>query len=399
MGEWVECTLGEAPVEIIDGDRGKNYPKQTEFADMGHCLFLNAKNVTSTGFVFSELNFIDQNRDDLLRKGKLKRGDLVLTTRGTVGNVAYYDESVAYDHIRINSGMVIIRPVDIDERFNCQLFKSLSKSFEVFATGSAQPQLPIRDLREIPISLPPLEEQRAIAAVLSALDDKTDLLHRQNRTLESLAQALFRHWFIDGAGADWEEKPFQDVLDIAIGRTPPRKESHWFTTDTTDVKWISIKDMGSSGMFVFETAECLTIEAIRQFNIPIIPVDSVILSFKMTVGRVGITSEAMTSNEAIAHFKIGDDTPFVKEYLYFFLKLFRYEELGSTSSIVTSINSQMIKELKIPIPDADVMRRFEETVRSQFGKIRTNQIQIRTLAALRDTLLPKLMSGEVRVRV
>ena len=98
------------------------------------------------GSEFSELNFIDQERDNLLRKGKLKRGDVVLTTRGTVGNVAYYDEKVPFDHIRINSVMVIIRPDGINERFNYQLFKSLGGSFQVFATGSAQPQLPIRDL-------------------------------------------------------------------------------------------------------------------------------------------------------------------------------------------------------------------------------------------------------------
>jgi len=97
MSEWREITLGNAPIEIIDGDRGKNYPKKTEFQDSGYCLFLNAKNVTLKGFSFSELNFINKHRDELLRKGKLKRGDVILTTRGTVGNVAYYHERIPYD--------------------------------------------------------------------------------------------------------------------------------------------------------------------------------------------------------------------------------------------------------------------------------------------------------------
>ncbi len=132
MSNWLECALGEAPLQIIDGDRGKNYPKKTEFADTGYCLFLNTKNVTQTGFSFSELNFIDQERDDLLRKGKLKRGDLVLTTRGTVGNVAYYDETIPFDHIRINSGMVIIRPQGIDERFNLSLIQIAQQKFPGF---------------------------------------------------------------------------------------------------------------------------------------------------------------------------------------------------------------------------------------------------------------------------
>jgi len=217
MSEWLECTLGEAPIEIIDGDRGKNYPKTTEFSNTGYCLFLSAKNVTATGFTFSESNFIDQSRDKLLRQGKMKRGDLVLTTRGTVGNVAYYHNNIPFDHIRINSGMVIIRPDGIDEKFNYQLFKFLSSSFQVFATGSAQPQLPIRDLKEIPITLPPLPEQQAIAAVLSSLDDKIDLLHRQNKTLEALAQTLFRHWFVDESKGYWEEKPIDEIATYLNG--------------------------------------------------------------------------------------------------------------------------------------------------------------------------------------
>ena len=151
MGEWKECKLCEAPFEIIDGDRGKNYPKKNDFFEHGYCLFLNTKNVTNNGFAFTELNFITKGKDELLRKGKLKRYDLVLTTRGTVGNVGFYNENIAFENIRINSGMVIIRPNGIDERFNYQLFNYLKKNFETFTTGSAQPQLPIRDLKEMPM--------------------------------------------------------------------------------------------------------------------------------------------------------------------------------------------------------------------------------------------------------
>ena len=108
-GEWHTTTLEKAPLEIIDGDRGTNYPNQTEFSASGHCLFLNAGNVTTNGFEFSDCAFITPEKDALLRKGKLVRNDVVLTTRGTVGNSAYFDVSVPFDHIRVNSGMVIFR--------------------------------------------------------------------------------------------------------------------------------------------------------------------------------------------------------------------------------------------------------------------------------------------------
>jgi type I restriction enzyme S subunit len=156
--------------------------------------------------------------------------------------------------------------------------------------------------------------------------------------------------------------------------------------------------MGNDGAFISNTSEYLTTEAVEKFNIPKIPNNTVVLSFKMTLGRVGITTEEMLSNEAIAHFKFRQETPFTKEYLYLFLKTYPYETLGSTSSIVTSINSTMIKEMIIPIPDEKIINEFKIITEDSFNKIKFNQHQIRNLEKLRDTLLPKLMSGEVRVK-
>ena len=265
------------------------------------------------------------------------------------------------------------------------------------ATGSTFPNVSRGQLEELEILYPPLPEQKAIASVLSSLDDKIDLLHRQNKALEAMAETLFRQWFVEEAQDDWEEVTLSEVTKISIGRTPPRKEFHWFTTNPSDVKWVSIKDLGTSGIFVFDTSEYLTQEAVDNFNIPVIPTDTVLLSFKMTIGRVGITTEPMLSNEAIAHFKFDNNTPFSKEYLYLFLKTFKYDALGSTSSIVTAINSAMIKEMEIIIPDESIMIKFREITEPLFNKIRQNQTQIHTLEKLRDTLLPKLMSGEVRM--
>lgn len=265
------------------------------------------------------------------------------------------------------------------------------------ASTSAYPSLKPSDLEAIDILLPPLHEQKQIAGILSSLDDKIDLLNRQNRTLEQMAETLFRQWFVEDAKDDWEEGKLGDITDVAIGRTPPRKETHWFSENPNDIKWVSIKDMGNDGVFIFQTSEYLHLKTVQNFKIPIIPQDTVILSFKMTVGRVAITTENMVSNEAIAQFKFNSNTPFSKEYLYLSLKRFEYDILGSTSSIVTAINSAMIKDIKISIPDVETMSKFNEKAKVMFDKIKTNQTQIQTLTKLRDTLLPKLMSGEVRV--
>ena len=158
--------------EIIDGDRGKNYPKQEEFFEEGYCLFLNAKNVTPNGFSFENCMYITEEKDKILRNGKLSRGDVVLTTRGTIGNLAFYDESVSFEHIRINSGMVILRmKYYIVERFFIEQFKmKLTSIKNKIASGSAQPQLPISTMNKIVMLVPPIELQNQFAAIVEQID-------------------------------------------------------------------------------------------------------------------------------------------------------------------------------------------------------------------------------------
>ncbi len=170
--DWPIPTFEDAPFQIIDGDRGENYPSKEDFSPSGHCLFLSTKNVRSDGFKFDEAEFISAAKDNALRKGKLERGDVVLTTRGTIGNTGLYNASVEFDHIRINSGMLIFRP-DATRLSSSYLFLFFqSENFraqrEAIVSGAAQPQLPIRSLNEAKIPLPPLVTQQAIVAEIEA---------------------------------------------------------------------------------------------------------------------------------------------------------------------------------------------------------------------------------------
>ncbi len=170
--DWPIPTFEDAPFQIIDGDRGTNYPSKEDFSSSGHCLFLNTKNVRSDGFKFDELEFISAEKDNALRKGKLERGDVLLTTRGTIGNTGLYDETVEFDHIRINSGMLIFRPDATKLSSNYLFLFFQSENFraqrEAIVSGAAQPQLPIRNLNEAKIPLPPLATQRTIVAEIEA---------------------------------------------------------------------------------------------------------------------------------------------------------------------------------------------------------------------------------------
>ncbi len=179
--EWELVTLKESDIEIIDGDRGENYPKKNEFMDEGYCLFLSNKNIKNDKFVFNECAFITEEKDNLLRKGKLKRFDIILTTRGTVGNVAFFDKNVPFENIRLNSGMLIFRAGNcFASEFLYALFKShlMKTKYKSVTSGSAQPQLPIRSLEQIKIPLPPKDEQKKIAQILESADQ---LLHKTKK--------------------------------------------------------------------------------------------------------------------------------------------------------------------------------------------------------------------------
>ena len=167
--------LESTGIDVIDGDRGKNYPHQNELLSTGFCLFLSAKNVTKSGFSFSETQFISQRKDALLNNGRLCRGDIVITTRGTVGNVALYSPQVPYENIRINSGMLIIRCANnISNQYLYHVLRSewFQKQIMAVQSGSAQPQLPKSHFLKMNIPLPPLPIQEKIASILQLIDDK-----------------------------------------------------------------------------------------------------------------------------------------------------------------------------------------------------------------------------------
>ena len=184
--------------QIIDGDRGKNYPKQEEFSDSGFCLFLNAKNVTAQGFSFENCTYITEEKDALLRNGKLCRGDVVLTTRGTIGNLAFYDTSVPYENIRINSGMVILRMNKqvVSEIFFIEQFKMQLDSIKSrIASGSAQPQLPISTMNKIEMILPPIELQNQFAAFVERVSQQKQTVQQSLEKLELMKKALMQEYF------------------------------------------------------------------------------------------------------------------------------------------------------------------------------------------------------------
>ena len=190
----VPTALGDL-VDFIDGDRGKNYPTFDEFTSTGYCLFLNASNVTSTGFNFDNCMFVSEEKDKLMNKGHLSPYDIVLTSRGTLGNVALYDKHIKYENVRINSGMLIIRPKTkrLSPYFIYALLKSsyMKAAIERFKSGSAQPQLPIKDLQKITFEIP---ESNTVLVALDrqflAVEESISINNNEIGNLKELSNVL-----------------------------------------------------------------------------------------------------------------------------------------------------------------------------------------------------------------
>ncbi|HGP8614171.1 TPA: restriction endonuclease subunit S [Streptococcus pneumoniae] len=209
--------------DIIDGDRGKNYPKSDELFSEEYCLFLNTKNVTKNGFSFDTKQFITKTKDKLLRKGKLERYDIVLTTRGTVGNVAYYDELIKYKHLRINSGMVILRPKtpNLNQKFIIHVLRN--NNYSRVISGSAQPQLPITKLKKILLPLPPLALQNEFADFVVQVDKSQYLReHSTGATIPHLNKNILLDLQLELLGIE-EQENIICILNTIKGLITKRK--------------------------------------------------------------------------------------------------------------------------------------------------------------------------------
>ena len=362
--------------------------------------YLDTGNITKNKI--DEIQYIDLSVDKLPSRAKrkvIKNSIIYSTVRPNQQHFGFIDKQPENFLVSTGFAVIDIKPDTANPKFVYYYLTQdkITEGLHALAeqSVSAYPSIKHSDVGNVKIFLPDLPTQEKIAGVLSSLDDKIELNNKINQNLEQQAQAIFKSWFVDFENPKRKTCKAEDYFNISIGKTPPRKEPEWFSQNSIDKKWISISDMGNCGVFILNSSEYLKNSAIDKFNIVLVPKDTVILSFKLTVGRVAITNEEMTTNEAIAHFKT--DNKKIKEYLYCYLKNYNFQTMGSTSSIATAVNSKIIKSMPFIIPTNDEIENFHQIMKFIFEKIRINQIENEKLTQLRDTLLPKLMSGEINV--
>ena len=395
MEQWRQDRLIDILDTLIDY-RGKTPNK----VDCGIPL-ITAK-IVKNGRIDTPTEFLPtEDYNGWMVRGFPQVGDVVLTTEAPLGEVAQLtDEKIA-----LAQRIVCLRGKEgvLDNTYLKYFFLSNigQNRLKARETGTTVTGIKQSELKEILIDYPKIDTQKAIASVLSSLDSKIELNRRINDNLEQQAQALFKAWFVEfepfggTMPSNWEICEAQKYFNINIGKTPPRNEMRWFSQKSTDCKWASISDLGKCGLFINDTSEYLTKDAVETFNIIVVPKGTILLSFKLTLGRVSITTCPLTTNEAIARFLINHD--YEREYLYLLLKQFDYTSLGNTSSIATAVNSKIIRSMPIMMPTVDVLQRFHHIVSPIFTRMRFLSDEIMQLTDTRNTVLPQLMSGGLKI--
>lgn len=252
----------------------------------------------------------------------------------------------------------------------------------VGSSGRQRVQQTVIDELEIPNYS--LAEQQHIVDILGTLDET---IENNEYLIQKIEEKVLLEYDRINSFEPLSEIVMSDCFDITIGKTPPRKESHWFTKNSTDVKWLSISDLGKSSVFCFDTSERITPEGISKYNVKVVPKNTVVLSFKLTVGKVSITGCDMATNEAIAHFNSSNHC--LLEYLYCYLKRYNFDTLGNTSSIATAVNSKTIKAMHFFIPDDTMLENFHHKTLPLFENIRQLLIENQKLNELKQLYLKK----------
>ena len=422
MNEWRILPLEDCMAAIIDY-RGKS-PEKTAFG-----VPLVTAKIVKGGRIEKPEEFIaEADFDDWMRRGMPKPGDIVMTTEAPLGEVAQLDGRKVALAQRVTT--LRGKPEILDNTFLKFLLQSHPVQEELRARATGTTVLGIRqsELRKVSLNLPPLPEQKAIAAVLGALDDKIELNRRMNATLEAMARALFQSWFVDfdpvrakldgrpPAALDpataalfpdsfqdsalgeiphgWVVCPLSEKIQLLSGGTPKTSEpTYW----DGDIPWYSVRDAPSeTDVWVIHTDKHVTKLGIANSAAQVFPEKTTIISARGTVGKLALTAVPMAMNQSC--YGVRGITGYGDYFTYYSLREATAQLQQRThGTVFDTITTETFKTLDCIFPTPKITAAFDKLVEPLLGQIRANLHQSRTLATLRDTLVPKLLSGELSV--
>jgi type I restriction enzyme, S subunit len=400
MSEWKTYKLEDAIEKLIDY-RGKT-PSKTQSG-----IPLVTAKVIKNGRIEKPNEFIaEEDYESWMRRGIPKYGDVVLTTEAPLGEVA---QILTNEKIALAQRVITLRGKTglIDNSFLKYFLVSPvgQNNLKAKETGSTVTGIKQSELRKVEILAPDLPTQKEIAQILTTLDDKIELNLQMNQTLEGMAQAIFKEWFVnfnfpgfdgelvDGLPKGWRKGSVLEIASLSSGGTPKTSEPDFWDGE---INWISAKDITSSNnQFIIETEKTITELGIKKSAAKLLPPFTTIISARGTVGNFCILPKEMAISQSNYGLKSNLDYDF---FLFLLVKnMLSMMKAFSYGAVFDTITTKTFEAMEITIPENQVIEEFENFIKPIYNKILTNQLQIQSLTHSRDTLLPKLMSGKIHV--
>jgi type I restriction enzyme S subunit len=425
--EWGQFTLGDLCSMITDGKHG-----DCEDQPNSGFYFLSVKDVIGNRLVYENARQItERDFSETHRRTDLQPGDVLFTNTGTIGRMAIAQNDPRTYRTTFQKSVAILKPRRnlINPHFLYYALHFDNLKLSEFAAGTTQKNLLLKDLRAFALQVPPLIEQESIINILRKLDDKIELNRRMNETLETMARALFKSWFVDfdpvrakaeghkpfGMDAEtaalfphsfqdsplgkipkpWEVRAIGDVVTV-VGGSTPRTDQPGFWEGT--VNFATPKDMSHLRTpILLETERRITESGVQQISSGLLPEGTVLLSSRAPIGYLAMAEVPVTVNQGIIAM-ICD-----KELSNLYVLQWTKENLeaiiaNANGTTFLEISKSNFRPIKVLVPSAPVLSRFVRFVEPLYRRMVNNVTQTNTLTAIRDTLLPKLMSGEIRVK-
>lgn len=386
MSEWKEYKLEEI-AEVIGG--GTPDTSNAEYWN-GDIPWLTPKDLTGYNGIFISKGerYITKKGLDNSSAKLLPPGTVLLSSRAPIGYVA-----IACNSICTNQGFksIICNPQIVDNLFMYYWIKNNVEYLQSLGTGTTFAEISGSVVKSINVVIPSLDIQHRIASILTSLDDKIDLLRRENATLEAMAETLFRQWFVVEAKEEWEEGKLGDWVVIKRGGSP-RPINDYIAP--SGYRWLKISDVTNlNSPYIFQTKEYIKESGLQKTVY--LRKGSLVLSNSATPGIPKILCVDSCIHDGWLYFP---KSSFSKIYLYLLFKYIREDlvNLGN-GSIFTNLKTDILKDYKVVKPDAKTLENFDHHVQPIFDKLYSNDIQIQTLIQTRDGLLPRLMGGEIKI--
>lgn len=404
---WVETTLGEV-VEIGSSKRiffSEYVSKGIPFYRSKEIIEKQKGNNISSELFITEKKFNEIDK----QFGSPKKDDLLLTSVGTLGVPYLVKENEKFYFKDGNlTWFKQYKNLNPDFLYNWILSSIGKERINSITIGSTQSALTISGLRTLSINLPPLPEQKSIAAIFTAFDDKIELLQAQNKTLEELAQTIFKEWFAKYKVGDklpdgWRLGKLSDLVKkISKGTTPTKNDLYGLYGE---IPFLKVKDISNEGLILKNNLELIPRSVHEnQLKRSILETDDILFSIAGTIGRLAIVDFEMNNtncNQALAFIRLKDKYSFL-EYIHLWLKSKENQDIINSNivqGVQANVSLTVLGNLQLLIPNTDTINKWCNLIKPIYQKLETNNTQIQTLTKTRDALLPKLMSGEIRVKM